>query len=130
MSDLKSDAEALLTEAMALFNRQAFFECHEVLEELWRPLPSGPEKTCLQGLLQVGVGFYHWQRGNAVGARNKLQSGLEKLDAVARQFEYSPPFSLEQVIIGSRLLLNRLLEHRDAGERLPPYPQSEIPKLD
>jgi hypothetical protein len=128
MSDFKPDSEALLMEAIDLFNRQAFFECHEVLEDLWRPLAPGPEKTCLQGVLQVGVGFYHWQRGNAVGARNKLQSGLEKLEAVSQQTQYQPPFSLPQVIIGSRLLLNRLFEHKKGV--LPPYPEAEIPKLD
>lgn len=128
MNDLQSDSKPLLSEAIDLFNRQAFFECHEVLEDLWRPLSPDPEKTCLQGLLQVGVGFYHWQRGNAVGARNKLQSGLEKLEAVAQQAQYQPPFSMAQVIPSSRVLLNRLLEQEGDGS-LPPYPESEIPKL-
>ncbi len=128
MDDLKSDSKPLLSEAIDLFNRQAFFECHEVLEDLWRPLPPGPEKTYLQGLLQVGVGFYHWQRGNAVGARNKLQSGLEKLEAVAQQVQYQPPYSMTQIIPSSRVLLNRLLEQESGS--LPPYPESEIPKLD
>lgn len=129
MSDLKPDSESMLTEAIELFNRQAFFECHEVLEDLWRPLPPGPEKTCLQGLLQVGVGFYHWQRGNAVGARNKLQSGLEKLESVAQQSEYQPPFSLAQIILSSHRLLHRLLEQA-SDDSLPSYPEQEIPKLD
>jgi predicted metal-dependent hydrolase len=114
--------------AISLFNRQAFFECHEVLEDLWRPLPAGPEKTFLQGLLQVGVGFYHWQRGNPVGARNKLRSGLEKLEVVAAQNHYQPPVSLLELISASQLLLNRLLEQQ--GNNLPDFPDELIPKLE
>jgi predicted metal-dependent hydrolase len=114
--------------AINLFNRQAFFECHEVLEELWKPLPPGPEKTFLQGLLQVGVGFYHWQRGNPVGARNKLLSGLEKLEVVAAQTQYKPPVPLKALIFDSQLLLNRLLEQH--GDSLPDFPVELIPKLE
>lgn len=124
MTASKSTMEA----AINLFNRQAFFECHEVLEDLWKPLPHGPEKTFLQGLLQVGVGFYHWQRGNAVGARNKLRSGLEKLEVVAVQNQYQPPVPLKALIFNSQLLLNRLLEQQ--GDSLPDFPAELIPKLE
>lgn len=114
--------------AIDLFNRQEFFECHEVLEDLWRPLPPGPEKTFLQGLLQVGVGYYHWQRGNAVGARNKLRSGLEKLETVALQNNYSPPIQLSKLIQPTQNHLNRLLEQEE--KPLPALPSEMIPQLE
>ncbi|MGC8785710.1 MAG: DUF309 domain-containing protein [Armatimonadota bacterium] len=69
-------------DALALLHRGEYFECHEVLEDLWRQ-----EQTSLrlfyQGILQVAVGCYHLTvRHNRRGGVNKLREGLEKL----RQF--------------------------------------------
>ncbi len=73
-----------LTQALTLFQNGEFFECHEVLEDLWQPLPPGDEKTFYQGIIQVAVGRYHLKNGNMVGARNKLKAGLEKLRPLAK----------------------------------------------
>src|SRR6202022_2380422 len=61
------------------FNRQEFFEQHETLEGIWI---RGPHEVryLYQGILQVGVGFYHWRRGNWRGAVAKLGHGLAKLE--------------------------------------------------
>lgn len=40
------------------FNRGEFFECHETLEELWMAEPR-PIRRLYQGILQIGVAFYH-----------------------------------------------------------------------
>ena len=56
------------------FNRGEFWECHETLEALWRP-ESDPIRYLYQGILQIGVGFYHLRRGNWRGAVNKLRGG-------------------------------------------------------
>ncbi len=67
-------------QVVAQFNARQFFDCHETIEDdLWRPMAEGPDKTFLQGLLQVGVGFYHLQNGNYTGAKNLLAAGLGKL---------------------------------------------------
>ena len=50
------------------FNRGKFFEAHEYLEIAWRA-EEGPIRDLYQGILQVGVGYYHLQRGNLAGAR-------------------------------------------------------------
>jgi len=62
------------------FNRQEFFEQHETLEGIWIHEPDAV-RYLYQGILQVGVGFYHWRRGNWRGAVAKLGHGLEKLEA-------------------------------------------------
>lgn len=64
------------------FNRGEFFECHEYLEDAWRE-ESGRIRYLYQGILQVGVGFYHQQNGNWKGATSLLRSGIERL----REFE-------------------------------------------
>jgi predicted metal-dependent hydrolase len=63
-----------------LFNRRQFFECHEVLEEIWTP-ERGPRRLFLQSLIHFAVAFYHDQRGNPVGATRQLRKGLRKLEA-------------------------------------------------
>jgi uncharacterized protein len=63
---------------VADFNVGRFFEAHEVWEELW--LVAGePEKTFLQGLIQVAAAFHHQARGNARGTQSLLVAGIAKL---------------------------------------------------
>ncbi len=44
---------------------------------------AGRVRFLYQGILQVGVGFYHQKNGNWRGATGVLQSGIERL----REFE-------------------------------------------
>ena len=67
-----------LLAGIAQFNAGAYWECHETLEELWRVEPD-PVRYLYQGILQVGVGFYHLRRGTYRGAVNKLTGGLAYL---------------------------------------------------
>ena len=62
------------------FNRQLFFEAHEVLEELWLPLRGGPQDRFYRGLIQFAGAFVHvqkkrWQPAIALLrlARNNLE---------------------------------------------------------
>jgi len=61
------------------FNRGEFFEQHEVLETLWRAT-EGDVRYLYQGILLIGVGFYHLGRGNYHGAQAKLAAGIAMLD--------------------------------------------------
>ncbi len=63
---------------LELFNAREFYECHEVLEDLWRPT-QGVERFFLQAVIHFAVGFYHHQRGNQRGAELQLRKGLKKL---------------------------------------------------
>jgi len=64
------------------FNRGEFYECHEYLEEAWMQEPRRV-RFLYQGILQVGVGFYHLQNGNWRGATGLLRNGTQRL----REFE-------------------------------------------
>ncbi|MFN8540746.1 MAG: DUF309 domain-containing protein [Thermomicrobiales bacterium] len=72
----------LLLEGIAQFNAVEYWECHETLETLWRVEPDHI-RYLYQGILQIGVGFYHLRRGNWRGAVNKLRSGLAYLEPSA-----------------------------------------------
>jgi predicted metal-dependent hydrolase len=59
---------AALEEGIRLFEERRWFEAHEVLESLWRPLPKGADRHFVQGLIQLAVALEHWRRGNPRGA--------------------------------------------------------------
>ncbi|WHX50883.1 DUF309 domain-containing protein [Paenibacillus woosongensis] len=59
------------------FNRdQDYFECHEVMEELWLKQDKDP---LYKGLLQVAVGLYHFRNGNVTGGRKMMESAAQRL---------------------------------------------------
>ncbi|MFD1888555.1 DUF309 domain-containing protein [Paenibacillus wenxiniae] len=70
------------------FNRDRdYFECHEVLEELWLEKDREP---VYKGLLQVAVGLFHFRNGTVnsiynkrLGAIKMLKSSLRKLTAAS-----------------------------------------------
>lgn len=67
-------------DGIRLFNARDFFAQHEVLEAEWHA-ERRPVRRLYQGILQIGVGFYHAGRGNHSGAVALLESGLQKLEA-------------------------------------------------
>lgn len=71
---------------LRLFNRGEYFDAHEALETAWRAEPS-PACELYRGILQVGVAYYHIQRGNYSGALKLLdraQSWLAPFPPVCR----------------------------------------------
>jgi predicted metal-dependent hydrolase len=48
------------------FNDGEYYECHDLLEEIWM---EDKTNKFLQGLLQLAVGLYHFECGNIKGAR-------------------------------------------------------------
>jgi predicted metal-dependent hydrolase len=55
-----------------------FFDAHETWEEIWLQ-SSEPEKTFLQGIIQIAAAFHHRSRGNPHGALSLLQAALRRL---------------------------------------------------
>ncbi|MBI2192611.1 MAG: DUF309 domain-containing protein [Planctomycetes bacterium] len=60
------------------FNRQEFYEAHEVWEDRWHE-EKGPEKAFLQGLIQAAVAFYKLQSGNPRGLHKMLLKSVRNL---------------------------------------------------
>jgi predicted metal-dependent hydrolase len=69
---------ALLDRTEALASHGLFFEVHELLEPVWFRAPE-PQRTALQGLIQVAVAFHHLENRNREGARSLLTLGVAKL---------------------------------------------------
>jgi uncharacterized protein len=72
-------------EGIELFNRAAFFDAHEALEDVWRAAPQ-PEKKFLQGLIQVAVALHHHGNGNLPGARSVLRRAFRNLSLYPENF--------------------------------------------
>jgi len=78
--------DRLLRHGIELFNRGEFFECHEILEEAWTP-ERGPRRLFLQALIHVAVGWYHYERGNLLGASRQWRKALRKLGGYLPEYE-------------------------------------------
>lgn len=82
-----------------------YFECHEVLEELWLEEGRNP---LWQGLLQVAVGLYHFRNGNRTGAVKLLTGATEKLEPYPGS---EAGINLAKLLQESKLYLNKLIEY-------------------
>jgi predicted metal-dependent hydrolase len=72
-----SEYDRLYVAFLYYFNDQRdYFECHEVMEELWLEEGRNP---LYQGLLQIAVGLYHHLNGNPSGSIKLFSAGLDKL---------------------------------------------------
>ncbi|WP_098747969.1 DUF309 domain-containing protein [Paenibacillus sp. EZ-K15] len=69
--------EPLYVAYLVYFNRDRdYFECHEVLEELWLARDRDPR---YKGLLQVAVGLFHFRNNNVRGAYKMFTSAVSRL---------------------------------------------------
>ncbi|MDO7905993.1 DUF309 domain-containing protein [Paenibacillus sp. JX-17] len=80
---MRADYHQLYLAYLVYFNRDRdYFECHEVLEELWIEKEHAP---IYKGLLQIAVGLYHFRNGNVRGAKMMLESAVELLKPYPEQ---------------------------------------------
>jgi uncharacterized protein len=106
------------------FNRGEFYECHEYLEEAWMQEPRRV-RFLYQGILQVGVGFYHQQNGNWRGATGLLRNGTQRLK------EFEPEtlgIDVAKLVRESERCLKELEEL--GRERVHEFDTSKIPKVE
>lgn len=65
-------------EAIRLFNAGEFYRQHDLFEALWMAEDS-PVRNLYRAILQIGVGYYHIERGNLRGALKMLLRSLQWL---------------------------------------------------
>ncbi len=105
------------------FNRQFFFEAHDIWEELWMET-TGNHRLFYQGLIQTAVGFYHLSNENYKGAFSQFNKALAKLG------QYLPAFhgvDTERLVESVRecLLDTELLKEG----RLSEFDERKIPRI-
>lgn len=82
----------------ACFNRQLFYEAHDVLEELWLAQgKAGPNYSFYKGLIQLAGAFVHLQKNRlrpAVALFNLAETNLRKYPAEHEHLELPPVLAL------------------------------------
>ena len=105
------------------FNRQLFYEAHDVLEDLWLPDRHGANGNFYKGLIQLAGAFVHLQkhRLRPSAALFKLaQANLEKYPPVHEQLDLT-------VVLG--LIAEWLRRLEQAGFTSNPLTAESVPEL-
>jgi len=76
------------------FNRQLFFEAHDVLEEFWLPQRFGANGPFFKGLIQLAGAFVHLQKDRLGPASALLKLARDNLEPYPAVYER---LDLEQV---------------------------------
>jgi predicted metal-dependent hydrolase len=77
------DRDARYLAYFDLFNRQMFFEAHDMLEELWLAGKGAPNHTFYKGLIQLAGGFVHLQKGRLRPAASVFNLAVANLHSYA-----------------------------------------------
>lgn len=97
-----------------LFNRGDYYQCHDVLENLWNRSEE-PKRSVLHGILQCSVGLYHLLNKNHRGAMVEVGEGLTKLRR--QKFTAGPFYHFEQEVSAVLdFIYNTQLEHAACAE--------------
>lgn len=100
------------------FNKQLFFEAHEVLEELWLPQRGGPNDLFYKGLIQLAGAFVHVQKGRRQPALSLLGLARQNLKRFPKIYE-----GLDLSVVLA--LINRWASELDRQTGLVATPEKE-----
>ncbi|MDQ3833955.1 MAG: DUF309 domain-containing protein [Actinomycetota bacterium] len=121
--EVPEEIPELVLKGIEEFNKGEFYECHEYLEEAWMQEPKRV-RFLYQGILQVGVGFYHLQNGNWRGATGLLRNGTVRL----KEFEPATlGIDVARLVRECERCLRELEELR--RERIGEFDQTKLPKV-
>lgn len=70
--------EKALEDAVFYFNNERFWECHEVLESVWKSTYEG-EKDLVQGIILVAAALVHYQKDEDDICLSIMGRAMEKL---------------------------------------------------
>jgi len=73
------EKEKAISEGVSYFNNERFWECHEILEGVWKNC-NGNEKFLVQGLILVAAGLVHYQKDEDPICLSIFNRALEKLE--------------------------------------------------
>lgn len=85
------------------FNRQLFYEAHDVLEELWLTDRHGPNGAFYKGLIQLAGAFVHLQKNRlrpAAALFKLARNNLQKYPAQLERLEMAVVLALIEKWLG------------------------------
>lgn len=122
---MKDELPEAFLEGLRLFNAEEFYECHDVLEELWSDVICD-EKQFYQGLIQAAVSLFHFGNENLGGARKLYHSSCRLISPCAPE---CLGIDVQRFLEDFKYCLQELLE---AGDEYPTGVQlrdERIPRL-
>jgi predicted metal-dependent hydrolase len=105
------------------FNRQLFYEAHDVLEELWLPQRKKPNDAFYKGLIQLAGAFVHLQKN-----RLRPAAALFKL-AQTNLKGYAPRHERLEVDVALRLIEHWLERLESSRFEVNPLTPDTWPRL-
>ena len=73
------EKEQAISDGISYFNNERFWECHEILEGVWKNC-TGNEKFLVQGLILVAAGLVHYQKDEDEICISIFNRALTKLE--------------------------------------------------
>ena len=105
------------------FNRQLFYEAHDVLEDLWLKDRHGADGNFYKGLIQLAGAFVHLQKNRLRPAAALFKLALANLDKYPREHKQ---LNLKVV---QALAQKWLADLERDGFRLNPLTAANVPRL-
>lgn len=81
----KIEKEEALKRARQYFNDERYWECHEVLESVWKKAHEG-EKDLVQGIILVAAAFVHYQKNENEICLSIMKRAMEKLSSASGEY--------------------------------------------
>lgn len=107
-----------------LFNRQKFYEAHDVLENLWLPGRHGANGNFYKGLIQLAGAFVHLQKNRLRPAAALFKLARTNLEKYSREHEH---LNLTAVL---ELIENWLGQLESRQFEVNPLTPAHVPRLD
>lgn len=92
-----------MIQGLFLYNERKYWECHEVLEDLWAEDTSDNARYVYWAIIQVATALYHYENQNLVGAWGMLYKSKDK-------FEKCRTLKVEVIMMEEYLKWNTLKE--------------------
>jgi predicted metal-dependent hydrolase len=105
------------------FNRQWFFEAHEVLETLWLPNRRKPNDLFYKGLIQLAGAFVHVQKGRPGPAASLLKLARANLQQFPSVHE---GLNVAEVLQAAEIWLRRIEFGQMGNTQLTPVTAPQI----
>jgi len=106
------------------FNRQLFYEAHDVLEDLWLPDKHGVNGNFYKGLIQLAGAFVHLQKN-----RLRPSAALFKL-AQANLEKYPSPHQQLDLKLVLEMIAEWLRKLEADNFEKNPFETGGVPKMD
>lgn len=79
-----------IKEGVELFNEQKYWECHEVLEDLWMEDRMDAARNVYWAIIQVAAACIHYRDGKITGALGMVKKAKEKFRRCHEQHVLTP----------------------------------------